>query len=376
MFKLYEVKCMLLLRFLFIALFIIIWCCEDANPLHDPKADIDIGKTYVDTLFATQDTFIVKGKINTGESPKLLIGSYQDFSTRFLIKFTNPGSDSGETVSAKVEFNSSSDFGPVSGSIDCDVYQVLEAWVENVNEFSSWTAYMEKINPSAVASFNISPSDSVYQFELPVTLIDQWQDTSTTSNYGLLIDFSSANYIKEISSSEGINSPRLIIEKIFPNDSTAIDTISSGIMDASLIEYDGTLFDQDNNNFFISAGYAVHSFIKFDFDLIPDNAMISSVNFVLSKDKENSIINENRKTEIIVRNVTSSYDSLHFGVYEIDSSFVNTPSHYLYLDEEVNNNIYMSDDIQLNNSNRVISRILNNVIIICRIIIKNNLRNC
>ena len=58
--------------------------CQDANPIRDEGKDIlqAYGQMQSDTLFAEADTFIVTGKVNTGSSPKLLLGSRQGFHRR------------------------------------------------------------------------------------------------------------------------------------------------------------------------------------------------------------------------------------------------------------------------------------------------------
>jgi hypothetical protein len=342
----------------FIIAILLICGCEDGPTLINPPLNIDTGESHMDTLIAVVDTFIVKGKIYNGESSKLLLGCYQNFSSRFLIKFSILPSDTFRVDSAQLLLNAKTNFGNAAGSFQGNIYFVREEWDDSVNVNPDWDFFEDKIDPSPLATFEISPSDTIFTIDLPVSIIKLWQDTTDAfENFGLLFDYSSANFIKEFSSSEyGTYYPKLRLVQKITDDSTVIDTISSynNGQDASLVNYEGNLFEQNTTNLFISSGFAVHSFIKFNFDPIPENALISSANFILSKDPETSIINENRSLFIIINNIISDYQDLKLGNFHVDSTLYS-----LYLNEEKGNELYMETDIQKNNCRYAIQKIVN-----------------
>jgi hypothetical protein len=333
--------------------------CEDGPTLINPPLNIDTGESRIDTLIAVADTFIVKGKIYNGESSKLLLGCYQNFSSRFLLKFSILPSDTFMVDSAQLLLKAKTNFGNAVGSFQGNIYFVREEWDDSVNVNPDWDFFEDKIDPSALVTFEISPSDTIFSIELPSSIINLWQDTTDeVQNFGLLFDYSSANFIKEFSSSEnGTNYPKLRLVQKITDDSTVIDTISSysNGQDASLVNYEGNLFEQGTTNIFISSGFAVHSFIKFNFDPIPENAIVFSANFILSKDPETSIINENKSLFILIDNITSDYQDLNSGNFQLDSTLY----YDLYLNQENGNKLYMESDIQKNNCRYVMQKIIN-----------------
>ena len=105
--------------------------CEDGNPLRDPITNVNMGESHTDTLIAYSDTFIVKGKVNNGESSKLLLGSYENFTTRFLIRFNQLTADTNEIISARLMLKSTANFGAASESFTGNIYVVQEEWQDS-----------------------------------------------------------------------------------------------------------------------------------------------------------------------------------------------------------------------------------------------------
>ena len=172
-----------------------------------------------------------------------------------------------------------------------------------------------------------------------------WQDTTgDDQNHGILVDFTSAGFIREFSSREGFFStrvPRMVfVYHEAGKDSTISDTLVA-TLDASLIDYTGN-FDEDK--IYISSGYTTRAFFEFDFDSIPKNANISSVNFVYDKDSLNSIINDNRSQDFYMRNVTTDFSTLPG--YEIDSTFLFSARHNIVLSEEYSSGLSLDDNLR------------------------------
>jgi hypothetical protein len=314
-----------------------LWSCEEADPLVDPNQDIldNYGEIRTDTLLAKAVTFIVKGKINSGNSSKLLLGFNKDFDTRFLVKFEKFPADTIVLDSLKIRLTSNSKFGEPTGPIRGKVYLVTNEWQESVNSDLGWD-YKSNIDytPETSAEFELIYEDSaIYVIDLPPILVDIWRDTTIgNQNFGLLFDYSEAQHIIEISSSEapGLNDrPKLIY--MYHNaalDSTIRDT-ATATSDAYLVDFEGSF---DLENLYVVAGYSVNAFIKFDFSVIPQTAILSSVDFFLKQDSVNSIINSNRGKSFYLRNAISEYDQLP--EYTIDSTFVFNISYNVLLSED------------------------------------------
>ena len=228
--------------------------------------------------------------------------------------------------SLKLIISSAYDLGESMGFLQGNVYRVTEEWDESVNSDENWD-FRTKIDYSAEtsASFSLPPMDSAlytdYKIDLPVSLVNFWQDTvGGNNNHGILLDFSSVGLIREFSSREGgfsTRRPKLVyVYHQAGTDSTIRDTVFTS-QDAALIDYVGNF---DNNKLYVSSGYAARSFFKFNFDSIPKTANLTSVSFFYDRDSLNSVINLNRNQHIYLRDVTTEFDELPN--YEIDSTFV------------------------------------------------------
>jgi hypothetical protein len=296
----------------------------EGDPLHDISGQrIDNGGIYLDTLYAVSDTSIVEGKISTAFSGKLLIGSYKGFESRFLVRFQNIPADSFQIDSLRIILNSRSNQGEASIPISGTAYMVTEDWEESVNENEDWN-WPEKIDnsPETSSDFEISTkAEGAHVIELSPALMNTWQDTTGGgNNYGLLLDFNTASYIKEFGSKNntaGVPTPRLVA--VYYNhslDSTIHDTLSAD-KDASLIDFTGTL---DPELLQMVSGYSVKAFLKFDMSSIPQNAALATMRFILNRDVANSVVNSNLTEQMYLRVATSDYSDLP--THEVDSTFV------------------------------------------------------
>jgi hypothetical protein len=311
------------------------WSCIEGDPLHDISgAGINNGGIFLDTLYAISDTSIVEGKISTAFSGKILLGSYKDFETRFLIRFLSIPADSFQIDSLRLILNSTSNQGEALSPLTGSAYMVTEDWEESVNVDENWN-WREKIDnsPETITDFELSDdSESTHTIELSPALMKTWQDTTGGgNNFGLLVDFNSASYIKEFGSTNNSTSsllPRLVAVYYDKSlDSTRHDTLYAD-KDASLIDFTGS-FNPDFVQ--IGSGYSVKSFFKFDVNAIPKNAALATMRFILYRDVGNSVTNNNLIEQMYLRAATTDYNSLPN--YEIDSTFVFNIYHNVVLSE-------------------------------------------
>ena len=342
------------------------WSCIEGEPLHDITGErIDSGGIYLDTLYASADTTIIEGKVTTAFSGKLLLGSYKEFDTRFLIRFPNIPADSFQIDSLKLILNSVSNQGEASEPINGTAYMVTEDWEESVNKDESWN-WKEKIDLSAetTSDFELSEeAEKTHIIDLSNNLANNWQDTTSGgNNFGLLLDFNSASYIKEFGStnnSDDIPIPRLVV--VYYNhslDSVMHDTLAAD-KDASLIDFKGT-FDPDLLQ--LISGYSVKSFFKFDINQIPKNAALATMRFILYRDVENSVINENIQETMNLRTATSDYNSLPS--YQIDSTFVFSIFHGVILNEISTNILDVAPANRGSNSQNFMQSLVNGDILL------------
>jgi hypothetical protein len=314
--------------------------CEDANSLLDPERSLidTYGEIRDDTLYAIADTFIVTGTVQTGFSPKLLVGGYREYSTRSLLKFSGFPSDTFRLDSVRILLSSISTFDDPMIPVQAVVYNLIESWENDVNTDESWQNPLDKVDPVPLAnvSFDATMTDSVnFEFNISPDIVRQWQDTTGgEQNHGLLIDYSVADHIIEFASRENqsIQSrPRIVyIYTDLNQDSTIRDTVLT-LQDASLISFSGSF---DEQQLFVSAGYTTQAFFKFDFSVLPKNIGITSVNFAFTKDTIASLTNSNRAQTVLLRNAVTDYNNLP--VFELDSSFTTIIFRNVILADEFN----------------------------------------
>ena len=318
------------------------WSCFEGNPLQDITGDRldNYGGIYRDTLYAIADTSIVEGKVSTASSSKLLLGSYAGFSARFLVKFGSLPPDTVQIDSLRLILTSVSNQGEPHSILTGSAYLVREDWEESINKVENWDyRTIVDYSPETTADFELSDEyETTHKIDLPPAMITSWQDTTGGSqNFGMLLDFTNASYIKEFSSvdgSEPSQKPRLaVVYYDEVQDSTFHDTLLVE-KDASLIDFDGNI---DPNNLNIASGYSIRSFFKFNLDSIPPLAAMSSMNFIFKRDTINSVINKNRAEEMTVRTITTDYDMLPY--YEADSTYTVNIFYSLTLVEDLSNTL-------------------------------------
>ena len=300
------------------------WSCSEGDPLHIiTNTRIENGGIVRDTLYAMADTSIVYGKTSTGNSKKLMLGQYSGFESRFLIRFGQMPNDTIKVDSLRLVLTSVSNLGETESPIQGSAYLVTEDWPESVNEDADWD-FQSKIDQSdeTTAHFEIdAEAAQIHSIDLPPALIDVWRDTTGGGkNFGILLDFNSATNIKEFSSVDALLSgqrPRLVVTYTNTKlDSVLHDTLFVN-RDASLVEFTGSFNPAD---LVVASGYAVRSYLNFDFSGVPSTAILSTMNMIIKRDTLTSLINKNRTEEMYLRVVKNSYDELPDT--EIDSTFM------------------------------------------------------
>ena len=299
------------------------WSCFEGDPLHDIDGkNLSNANIHRDTLYTTNSRSVVEGRVSTALSTKLLLGSYKGFETRSLIQFGSIPPDTIEVDSLTLVCTSLENQGEATGPISGTAYLVITDWPESVNEDESWN-WQDKISylPETSARFDISPESSrLHYIKLPAALMKVWQDTiGGNHNFGILLDFDQADYIKQFSSVDALFSgqrPKLGFSYYSTSlDSTIYDTIFVA-KDASLIDFNGS-FDQEK--IYVASGISVRSFFEFDLSAIPASAALATMNFKATRDTMNSVYNPQSLQNMYFRTVTTALMDLPY--YQVDSSF-------------------------------------------------------
>lgn len=299
------------------------WSCFEGDPLHDIDGrNLSNTNIHRDTLYAVNSRSVIGGRVTTALSTKLLLGAYEGFETRALIQFGTIPSDTLQIDSLTLVLTSLANQGEALGPIRGTAYLVTSAWPESVNEDETWN-WRDNISylPEYSASFEISAGSSqLHSILLPAAMMKVWQDTvGGSKNFGLLLNFDEASYIKQFSSVDALFSgqrPRLGFS--YYNtvlDSTIHDTIFV-LQDASLIEFNGSL---DPEKIYVASGISVRSFFEFDLSAIPASAALATMNFTARRDSLNSVYNPESTQNMYLRTVTTGFSELPY--YQVDSTF-------------------------------------------------------
>jgi hypothetical protein len=175
--------------------------------------------------------------------------------------------------------------------------------------------------------------------------MDSWRDTTGgNNNFGLMLDFEHADFIKEFYSGNTIYPPELIWTYRHSATDSIIRDTTLVTHDAHLIDFSG---DLDPHSLFVTAGYLIHSFIKFNFSQLPNNINISYVNFEFSCDLDHSHINGNKSQDFFLKNVKTPFNLLS---YEDNIIIDETVSEDLFLLKDQDNTALVRDKEQLKKS--------------------------
>ncbi|TFH01235.1 MAG: hypothetical protein E4H13_05470, partial [Calditrichales bacterium] len=146
------------------------WSCSEGDPLHIiTNTRVENGGIVSDTLYALADTSIVKGKISTANSKRLLLGQNSGFETRFLIRFGQMPDDTIKVDSLRLLLTSVANFGETAAPIQGSAYLVTEDWPESVNEDADWD-FRSKIDQTeeTTAHFEINAdAKQIHSIDLP-----------------------------------------------------------------------------------------------------------------------------------------------------------------------------------------------------------------
>ncbi|KAA3609826.1 MAG: hypothetical protein D8M58_08730 [Calditrichaeota bacterium] len=301
----------------------ILYSCSNVDPNEDPNplygTDNRYGSFVQDTIYAQADTVIRANFEHTGLTSKLSLGEFDGLSAGFEIKFNGLPHDSISVDSVFLKFTTLNSFGPNAFDfINGTMYTIIDSFdTDSINTGMRWR---DPLNPQYVdegtsrqVSFNLKDSSET-SLDLSMEVFNGWR-TGTLENYGLYFHPLEEDVIVELGSFNSSLDP-LLVYYTHIEDSVVKDTLYP--------ETDGTIFNYDENGtallkeadkIFVSSGVISKSFLKFNFDNIPDKAIMYSANIVLTEDDSNPVENPENSTSFFLKpleEIVSDLDEIEF----------------------------------------------------------------
>lgn len=319
--------------FFLIMLAVMIQSCED-NP-NDlgfnfiPNIDTTITRyldSQTDTMNITGNNY--KQFVNTFGTQNLLVGLYQGYTSKSLLKFTSVPTDlDSSTISSAVLTLRYSDyfFKEETGVTSFNIYKV------NTN-FGYSTVTYDSVTPSSIGNisqgtYSGSPIDTqTINITLNNQLAKDWLEYSADSsyaekNYGVILQPNGGStnikgFYSYNNSIEFVPYVTVIFTKLGVTDTLVMNTsdyVSLSDAPASIIPAD---------RFILQNGIAYRNIMNFDLTKLPSNVIINNATLILYLDKPNSFISPNTDKRLIAGMVLDSItkkDSIFTEIFALDS---------------------------------------------------------
>ena len=219
---------------------------------------------YTNTIYPTKSEVLEYHK-EVGYQGRLLLGEAKDYSSSILLRFDVQGTYT--TVKrAVVSLTPYSIVGDASGSFEGVVYKITSNW--NELETPDVTYDLTEIGTFTVEA-DASEMDSI---EILPSIVEEW-NADSTSNYGIMISFRNADFIKRYYSFESYTSlPELKLTVEYEDEDEdktewKYTTMDTYLYTSSAVPKEGELIVDDLSIY--------RSIIKFDSIGIPENATIN-----------------------------------------------------------------------------------------------------
>lgn len=328
---------------LLILFVVVFWSCEettnfDKEELFSPTVQ---GKLAIDTLYAEMDTTFSIPEQSTRASDRLLVGSYAGFECRPIIRYTVLPTNA--TISeARIKFTTAGITGDNPQPFTIKAHPIKNDWLSNTDAI--WDNYQDNIDSSITLGTLQVTSDAsdtlVMQMDSAgLDYFNRWaNEDSSEFNYGFLLDFENANFIKEFNSNRNPRGPQLVLTYTPPSDTTRKDSVIS-TSDAFLIDSN---FNRVANRDYIISLTPWVTLLQFNtgslLNKYPEGITIVSANLQLAVDKANTHLHQDFGAFLHILRLTSDLDdnmvvidSSVFGssVYTIDIRRISDDSSYI-----------------------------------------------
>lgn len=267
--------------------------------------------------------------INTSSSQNFLVGNYQNYTSKSLLKFVeiNQNLDSASIVSAilTLKYNDYS-FNNKSGLTSMNVYQMTT----NFNYSTVLYDSVSSSNYGSVSKGSYSGTPAADTQKVNITLNNQmvkdWLEYSADTsypvkNYGMILlpDASSST----ISGFYSFNNTTDLIPYItvIYSKNSVVDTANINISEyVTLSNAPPSIIPADR--FVLQSGVAYRNVLNFDLTRLPSNVIINNVNLQFTLDSKNSIISSSTDKRVVLGMVVDSVnntDSIFVDAFQSDS---------------------------------------------------------
>ena len=274
------------------------------------------GQLATDTLYAELDTTYSIPIPSTRFSNRLLIGSFAGFTCRPIIKFASLPANA--TISdAYIRFTTSGINGDNPQPFTIRAHPILADWTTNIDQV--WDDYQQNIDMNTILGtmeVTVDSSDTLIMQMDSVGLdyFNKWaNEDSSEFNYGFLLDFDNADFMKEFFSNGTVDPPLVVLTYAPPLDTTRKDSFIAA-SDAFLIE--GNFARVVDRDYIVSLSPLV-TLLQFDTTPLQNKGIIVSANLQLSVDSLNTLISEDFGVYARILKLTSD---LNDSMVVIDSS--------------------------------------------------------
>jgi hypothetical protein len=282
--------------------------------------------SQLDTMPITNNNYLKY--INTNASGNILIGNYQSYISKPLIKFSNinPDLDSAVIVSANLTLRYNNYFFQnETGITSFDVYPMT-------TNFNYSTITYDSVSSSdygniSQGNYSGTPADTQ---QINVTLNNQlakdWleyaADTSyAVKNYGvILLPNASSTTIKGFYSINNTTNLIPTVTIIFTKSGTLDTTVINFSQNVTLSNAPYSIIPAER--FVLQSGIAYRNILNFDLSKLPNNVIINNVNLTFTLDNSSSFISPTTDKRVVIGMVTDSVtktDSLFTDVFQLDS---------------------------------------------------------
>jgi hypothetical protein len=266
--------------------------CTSDKPL--PSGFENLQRTYKGELKVLELTPTASGgyweEPVAGSQTTLLLGKHGNAQSFALIRLINYTSlDTANVQSVRVNLRQSGRYG-TGAAFTVAAHPVLSTWEEDTVVWSTIKDQYDKT--SELTTFSIPNADTGWvSFNVPAATMNNWI-TNTSSNYGILLDFSDASFMAQFISSDASASMGYA-SVVYKTKAGVLDTVTTYISnDASLLQNLTTTpvktLERDKDRLQINNGTGYRSLLRFDLSTIPKNATIHQALLSLYVDKANS----------------------------------------------------------------------------------------
>lgn len=305
---------------------LIFYSCEEVTS--------DLGQNYIspddtlgtklldsktDSLTISVNDF--KQYINTYISSQMLVGQYQNYQARSLLKFNNlpTNYDSATVVSAKIKLKYTNYFYQDSmGTVSFDVFRLKSPLNFPTITYDSISS--ADIDNTIQGSFSGNPTDSsVITITLNNQLAKDWLEFAADTNYsvknrGVIMIPNGGTTIKGFFTSQSGDENLYPALEIIVTKNSQTDTLTLKESDGMFVS-DAPNSVIQSDRIFLQSGVAFRSIMNFDLSKLPNNVVINDALLTLTLDTANSYItqySDQRLVAAMVTDTSTKTDSLGF----------------------------------------------------------------